>query len=134
MRQLLLVILVTACSSSSKPQPADPATAAAIAGAQPAAAGTYSCFSYVGGDSDTKRFGCARTADCPGYFDQVKGMKGLREQTACATVASVWCYRLATADEPSGGDVCAPSPTDCANSRDTAVKAGQQVSGDCAQR
>lgn len=134
MRQLLLVILVTACSSSTKRDTADPATAAAIAGAQPAAAGTYSCFSYVGADSDGKRFGCARTADCPAYFDQVKTMKGLREQTACAAVASVWCYQLATADDPSGGDVCAPSPEDCATARDTASKAGQQVRSECAQR
>jgi hypothetical protein len=94
----------------------------------------YSCFSYVAAGSNTKRTNCMRTDDCPAYVEQAKSIKGIRDLTGCASVATVWCFHQVVKDDPIGVDVCQPSVDECKTSRTGAVKARESVDTDCAQR
>src|SRR5688500_5866363 len=116
----------SSASSSPAATPGEPATATAPA-AQPATAVTttttttrpsapagtklsYSCFTYVAGNTTIKRHACMRTEDCVPYLDQARALGGFRELSGCANVPTVHCFHIvATKDEPDGLDMCQPT-------------------------
>jgi hypothetical protein len=111
-------------------KPSQTAGGSAAAGGKP----LYSCFTYVAAGSNTKRTNCMRTDDCPAYVEQAKSIKGIRDLTGCASVATVWCFHQVVKDDPIGVDVCQPTADECKTSRTAAVKARESVDTDCTQR
>ena len=110
-------------TTASKP-PAPPA------GKQP----SYSCFTYVAGNTTAKRHACTRTEDCVPYLEQAQALGGFRELSGCANVPTVHCFHVvATRDEPDGLDMCQPTLDACKTARAEAVKAKISVETECAR-
>jgi hypothetical protein len=95
---------------------------------------SYSCFSYVSGDNK-KHSACMRTDDCGPYLEQTKSVKGIRDVSGCASVATVYCFHQPPSkDDPDGLEVCQPTLDECKVARTDVVKAKMSVDSDCAQR
>jgi hypothetical protein len=108
-------------TTASKP-PAQPA------GKQP----SYSCFTYVAGNTTIKRHACTRSEDCVPYLEQAKALGGFRELSDCANVPAVHCFHVVmTKDEPDGQDVCQPTLHACKTARAEALKTKASVHTDC---
>ena len=104
--------------------------------ARPAAStkSSYSCFSYVSGDNK-KHSACMRTDDCGPYLEQTKSVKGIRDVSGCASVATVYCFHQPPSkDDPDGLEVCQPTLDECKVARTDVVKAKMSVDSDCGQR
>lgn len=138
MKLAWVLALAAGCAGTSTSQPStassttttsDTATAvpASTSSMTTAVAPSYSCFSYTSGA--TKRFGCARTADCEDYLEQARAVGGLKDLNGCATVDAVFCFHAKTADA-DGNDICQPTMELCASER-----AGlKSADSDCARR
>lgn len=124
------VLLLVACSSSPTPQPT---TAASATQKDP----THSCFSYVVVSTNETQHMCARTESCPQLHMMVQqsadAETSIRDQTACAPVPSVWCYRRY--DEVDAKDIhlCVRTADDCKAKRQRSVDAGDEVTSECAE-
>jgi hypothetical protein len=94
----------------------------------------YSCFSYVTGNSKSPRHACMRTDECAPYLEQAKTVGGIRELSACANVATVFCFHQVSNDEPDGLEVCQPTLDECKTARADVARAKMSVDSDCVQR